>query len=254
MNTGMSCLEGKVALITGASRGLGRAMACGLAQQGVRVALAARSAESLENVKSEILKAGGQALAIPTDITSSDAIGALVDSTVSRWGCIDILVNNSGVIRSASLLETTPNDWDEVFATNVRGMFLVTQAVGKFMTAQRRGKIINIASNFAFMGVSHHVAYCASKAAVVSFTKSLAIEWSRFNIQVNAIAPGYFETEMTAEARNDAAVYDRILKSLPTKRMGTPAELVSWVTMLASTASDYMTGETLIIDGGQSAR
>jgi NAD(P)-dependent dehydrogenase (short-subunit alcohol dehydrogenase family) len=254
MSAGTSDIAGKVALITGASRGLGRAIACGLAREGVTVALAARTKASLESVRREILEAGGQALAIPTDITDSAAVSDLVEATVDGLGRIDILVNNSGVLRSAPLLQMKTEEWDEVFSTNLRGMFILTRAVGKHMTARASGKIINIASNFAFLGVPNHTAYCASKAAVVSLTKSLAIEWAGFNVQVNAIAPGYFETEMTAEARNDAAVYARILKSLPTRRMGTPEEIVPWVTLLASSASNYITGETLVIDGGQSAR
>jgi 2-deoxy-D-gluconate 3-dehydrogenase len=164
------------------------------------------------------------------------------------------VVNNSGIVSSEPLLSITEDEWDRVLNTNLRGVFLVTRAAGRHLVAQGSGKVINIASNFAFKGVANHAAYCASKAAVVAFTKSMAIEWARHNVQVNALAPGYFETDLNAGVRADAEANDRIVRSVPARRMGLPDELVPWALLLASPASDYMTGESIVIDGGLTAR
>jgi NAD(P)-dependent dehydrogenase (short-subunit alcohol dehydrogenase family) len=247
-------LTGKVAVVTGAGRGLGRAIALALAAAGADVALAARSAGQLESVAEEIGALGTRGLAVPTDITDAEAVDALARRTVEAFGHVDILVNNSGIVSSTPLLEQSTEEWDAVHATNVRGTFLATRAVGRHLVDQGHGKVINIASNFAFKGVARHAAYCSSKAAVVAFTRSMAIEWARHNVQVNALAPGYFATDLNAGVRADDAALERITRSIPARRMGEPDELAPWLLLLAGPASDFMTGETIVLDGGQTAR
>jgi 2-deoxy-D-gluconate 3-dehydrogenase len=247
-------LEGKVALVTGAGRGLGRAMALALAEAGADVALAARSKDQLEAVAAEIQSLGREAVSVPTDVTDAAAVQDLVDTTLSRLGGLHVVVNNSGVISSTPLLEQDPDDWQRVMDTNVRGTYLVTRAAGAHLVAQQTGKVINVASNFAFKGVPHHAAYCASKAAIVSFTRSMAVEWARHGIQVNALAPGYFATDMNAELRSDPDALSAVLRSVPARRMGDAHELSAWLVLLAGSASDFMTGETIVVDGGQTAR
>lgn len=247
-------LEGKVAIVTGAGRGLGRAMAVALADAGADVALAARSKDQLDAVAEEVGLRGRRAIAVPTDVTDADAVQRLVDATVGGLGGLDILVNNSGVIDSTPLLEQEPEAWDRVLTTNVRGTYLATRAAGARMVAQGSGKVVNIASNFAFTGVANHAAYCASKAAVVAFTRAMAVEWARYGVQVNALAPGYFATDMNAALRADPDALAKVLRAVPVRRMGQPEELAAWLVLLAGPASDFMTGETIVVDGGQTAR
>lgn len=247
-------LEGKVAIITGAGRGLGRVMALALAEAGADVAVAARSTDQLEAVAVEVERCGRRALVIPTDVTDAGAVGQLVDGTLDGFGRLDILVNNSGVLGSAPLLEQESEAWDLVLSTNLRGTYLATRAAGAFMVEQGFGKVINIASNFAFTGVANHAAYCASKAAVVAFTRAMAVEWARHGVQVNALAPGYFVTDMNADLRSDPDALAKVLRAVPARRMGRPEELSSWLVLLAGPASDFMTGETIVVDGGQTAR
>jgi NAD(P)-dependent dehydrogenase (short-subunit alcohol dehydrogenase family) len=252
--TGAQTLAGKAAIVTGAGRGIGRAMAVALAGAGADVALAARSKDQLDAVAAEITALDRRAIVVPTDVTDAAAVQALVDATVSQLGGLDILVNNSGVIDSSPLLEQDPEVWDRVMDTNVRGTYLATRAAGAHMVAQGSGKIVNVASNFAFKGVANHAAYCASKAAIVSFTRSMAVEWARHGVQVNALAPGYFATDLNADLRADPDALAKVLRAVPARRMGEPEELSAWLLLLAGSASDFMTGETIVVDGGQTAR
>ncbi|MGY1828667.1 MULTISPECIES: SDR family NAD(P)-dependent oxidoreductase [unclassified Blastococcus] len=254
MSTAEQPLLGKVAVVTGAGRGLGRALAVALAGAGADVAVAARSRDQLEQVAAEIEGTGRRALVVPTDVTDAAAVQRLVDTTVAELGGLDVLVNNSGVIDSTPLLEQDPAEWDRVMDTNVRGTYLATRAAGAHMVAQGSGKVVNIASNFAFKGVPGHAAYCASKAAVVAFTRSMAVEWARHGVQVNALAPGYFATDMNAELRADGEALSRVLRAVPARRMGEAQELAPWLLLLAGPASDFMTGEVVVVDGGQTAR
>ncbi|NEK85611.1 glucose 1-dehydrogenase [Blastococcus saxobsidens] len=247
-------MQGKVAVVTGAGRGLGREMALALAGAGADVAVAARSRDQLESVAAEIEATGRRSLVVPTDVTDAAAVQRLVDTTLADLGGLDVLVNNSGVIDSTPLLEQDPADWDRVLDTNVRGTYLATRAAGAHMVAQGSGKVVNIASNFAFKGVPGHAAYCASKAAVVAFTRAMAVEWARHGVQVNALAPGYFATDMNADLRADGEALSRVLRAVPARRMGEASELAPWLLLLAGPASDFMTGEVVVVDGGQTAR
>lgn len=247
-------LTGKVAIVTGAGRGLGRSMAEALSETGVAVTVAARSTGELDALVAEIESRGGSALACPTDITDETAVEAMVAATVERFGRVDILVNNGGIIATSPLVDQSAEEWDAVVATNLRGTFLATRAAGRHFVAQRSGKVVNIASNFALQGVADHAAYSASKAGVIAFTRSMAVEWSRHGVQVNAIAPGYFATSMNAEVREDPDVLAKVVRAIPARRMGEPSELQPWVLLLAGPASDFMTGEVIVIDGGQSVR
>ena len=245
-------LEGKVAVVTGGGRGLGRAMALALAGEGAAVVVTGRTTASLDEVVSEIEGIDGRALAVACDVTEEAQVDALVEQALAAFGTVDVLVNNSGVVDTTTLIDQDPMSWDRVFDTNLRGVYLTSRAFGRVLVEKRAGKVINIASNFALMGVSHHVSYSSSKAGVIALTRSLAVEWARHNVQVNAIAPGYFATDINAELRDDDAATDAVLRRSPARRMGRAEELSPWVLLLAGRASDFMTGETIVIDGGQS--
>ncbi|HYH28985.1 MAG TPA: glucose 1-dehydrogenase [Pseudonocardia sp.] len=250
----MTVLHGKVAVVTGASRGIGRAIALALAEAGADVAVAGRDTARLDAVAAEIRGLGRRALPVRADVTDRDQVEELVARTVGELGGLDVVVNNSGVVSSVPLLEVTDEEWDRVVDTNLRGVFLVTRAAGRHLVEQGSGKVLNIASNFAFKGVAGHAAYCASKAAVVAFTRTMAVEWARHGVQVNALAPGYVATDLNAGVRADAEAEARIVRSVPARRMGRADELGPWAVLLASSASDYTTGETVTIDGGLTAR
>ncbi len=245
-------LEGKVAIVTGGGRGLGRAFAHALGAEGAKVVVASRNAADLEKVVAQAEEAGYEAFARPTDVTSEESVDGLVRDAVAHFGAVDVLVNNSGIVTTRPLVDMSLEEWDGIIDTNLRGTFLATRAAGRQMIAQGRGgKVVNIASNFGLKGIPNHVGYSASKAGVVGFTRSAAVEWARHGIQVNAIAPGYFKTDMNVEVRGDEELEQKILRTIPARRMADASELSTWIVALAGPASDFMTGEVIVIDGGQ---
>ena len=243
-------LDGKVAVVTGASRGLGRAMALGLAEAGADVVVVSRTMEALETLAEEIRALGQRGLPVRADVTDRDEVGNMVRRTMEAFGKIDILVNNAGTIFRAAAEEYPEEAWDRVLEVNLKGVFLCCQAVGKVMIAQRRGKIINIGSLLSAIGVPLIPAYAASKGGVRQLTKALAVEWAPYNIHVNAIGPGYFRTELTEALQKDEERAAWILRRTPLGRWGVPEDLKGPVVFLASDASDYITGQMLYVDGG----
>jgi 2-deoxy-D-gluconate 3-dehydrogenase len=246
-------LDGRVALVTGASRGLGRAMALALAEAGADLALLARSRGDLEQTAAAAKDLGRSVLVRPADIAVPAEIEEAVGDVLDALGRIDVLVNNSGTAVVKPLVETTLEEWRAVLDTNLTGPFTLCRAAGRAMIARRSGKVINIASVLGAHGLAGYTAYSASKGGLIALTRTLAVEWARHNIQVNAIAPGWFVTPMNAPAFADEKTRERLLREVPARRTGRPEELGPLVVYLASPASDFMTGETVFIDGGQLA-
>jgi 2-dehydro-3-deoxy-D-gluconate 5-dehydrogenase len=248
-------LAGRVAIVTGASRGIGRGVAERLAAAGADLALAGRSADALEQAARELRDAHGvRAVAIPADVTSETSVEALVAQTIERLGGLHVLVNNSGIAVEGAFLDVSLEDFDRVLATNLRGVALCCRAAGRHLVRQGHGKVVTIASNLGLAATPGLAAYSASKGAVLALTRSLAIEWARHGVQVNAIAPGYVETEINADARADPRVYEEIVRRIPARRFGHPEEVGEVAVLLAGPGSDFITGETIVVDGGQLAR
>ena len=247
-------LTGRLAIVSGGSIGLGRQMAEGLAEMGANLVLCARKKERCEEAAEALRSLGGQTLALECDVKNKAAIQHVVDETLGKFGRIDILVNNAGVSWGAPVEEMTLEQWDRVLSTNLTGTFLFCQAVGNAMIAQGSGKIINIASVAGLSGASAElqaIGYHASKGGVIAFTKDLACKWAPHNIQVNAIAPGWFPTHMSGwiiEHRKDS-----LLAKIPLGRFGGDHDLKGAAVFLASDASAYVTGHVLVVDGGQTA-
>ena len=246
-------LEGKVAIVTGASRGLGRAMALALAEAGAHVAVAARTTAEIDETAHEVERRGRRALAVPTDVSDYAQVETLVARTVDALGGLDILVNNSGIAGVHPVAEMPPEVFVQTLQVNLVGVFNGCRAAASRLIGQGAGKVINMASVMAASGIAGYSAYAASKGGVVSFTKCLAVEWARYNIQVNAIAPGWFVTDMNAMAFSDPKVRDRLLRDVPMRRTGELSEIGPLAVYLASSASSYMTGQTLFLDGGHTA-
>ena len=241
-------LTGKVAIVTGASQGIGQQIAIGLGKRGAKVACVARSADKLAETVSAIKEAGGDADAFPCDVTSRESVEQLVDKIADDWGKIDILVNNAGVTRDNLLPRMTDEEWDTVINTNLRGMFLFSRAASKFMMRARFGRIINISSVSGIMGNPGQTNYSASKAGMIGFTRSLSRELAGRKVTINAICPGFIESEMTKAL--GPVVEDEVKKRIPAKRMGKPQEIADAVLFLASDNAAYVTGQVLTVDGG----
>ena len=246
-------LDGKIALVTGASSGLGWRFAQVLAQAGARVALAARSTDKLELLKREIEQSGGKACAVRMDVTDVASIRAAVISAESTLGGIDILVNNSGVSQQQRAIEVEEKDYDYVTDTNCKGAFFVAQAVGRSMIARKcPGRIVNIASAAGLRVLAQLSTYCMSKAAVIHMTRALAHEWGRYNINVNAISPGYIETGINRDFwQSDGG--KKVMNMLPRRRVGQPEDLDGIVLLLASEQSGFINGAVISADDGLAA-
>lgn len=251
----MHSLAGAVALVTGAGRGIGRAASLALADAGAAVALAARSADQLEAVQDEIEASGGTAVALPVDITGDGAAGRLIERVRKTFGSLDILVNSAGIspvfVRSERL---AVDDWDAMMRTNLRSAFLLCQAAGGAMLERRRGAIVNVASIGASVALPRLAAYCASKAGLVAVTRVLAVEWADRGVRVNAIAPAYVRTDMTASLLEHPSLGPELVAQTPLGRVAEPQEVASAIVYLASDAAAYVTGQTLYVDGGWTAR
>lgn len=246
-------LTGKVALVTGASSGIGRASALALARQGAVVVVAARRMDRLTELTKEIVTMGREALPVMMDVTKKEMIAAAVAKTVETYGRLDILLNNAGVAEFVPFLDMTEEQWDKTIDTNLKGYFLVAQAAAREMAKHGWGRIVNIASiasggvGVGFSSIAH---YCASKGGVVAMTEALAVELAPLGILVNCIGPGVIETEMTHDLLKDPKQAEGLLARAPLKRAGKPEEIAAAVVYLASEEAGYTTGATLYVDGG----
>ncbi len=246
-------LQDKVALVTGASRGIGRYLAAGLAKYGAHVIVTGRTISQLEEAAREVRQFGRQCLVVPMDITQPSDIRAGVEKAFEHFGRIDILVNNAGINIPKPALEVTEEDWRRVIDSNLTGLFFCCQAVGRIMVNQKKGKIINISSQTGTVAIQMRAAYCASKAGVNLLTKELALEWGPHNINVNAVAPTFIETPMTKPMFENAAFKEMVLQKILLGRIGQPKDVLGAVIYLASEASDLVTGHVLLVDGGWTA-
>jgi len=248
-------LAGKTAIVTGGGSGLGRQMAHALAECGADLVLCARKVERCEETAAELEPTGVRVLTMACDVRVPEQVQAVVDRTLAELGGVDVLVNNAGTSWGASPEETPLDGWEKVLDVNVTGPFLFAQAAGRVMIERGHGKVINVASVAAFRGAPQEamnaIAYNTSKGALVSFTRDLAVKWARFGINVNAIAPGWFPSDMSQEVLNRSG--DTLRARIPLQRYGGPDDLKGAVVFLASAASDYVTGVTLPVDGGQLA-
>lgn len=250
----MFSLAGKTAVVTGAGRGIGKAIAIGLARQGASVVLASRSMHELQSVCSGINRLGGKSLHCRTDVTSERDVEELIAVTLNAYGSLDILVNNAGVSPLVSRPEKLKrSDWDKILAINLTGAFLCAREAGKVMITNRKGCIINISSISSAIALPGLVAYSASKGGMVMLTKELAYDWAEHNIRVNAVAPGIIETDLNKQIREaKGKFYEYFISRTPMKRLGTPEEVVGAVIFLSSDEASYITGQVLFVDGGMS--
>jgi len=261
-------VDGRVAIVTGSGRGIGKAIALTLAEAGADITLVARTEEQIDTTAEEIRKMGRKVLAMPTDVTRQEQVIKVVDETVAHFRRIDILCNNAGVFMNKPVINIagaelqglaayessgealTLEDWNRVVRTNLTSAFLFAQSVGPHMMKQKKGKVINVSSTSGDEGTPLISAYCVSKAGLNSFTRCLASEWAPFSINVNAIAPGIIDTGMSAPFLKDAKTAKALIEPIPLARAGDPKEVARLALFLASAASDYITGQIFIIDGG----
>ncbi len=242
-------LTGKNALVTGGGTGIGRAIALTLAEQGARVAVLYRtSGTAAQETAEEIVSAGGQAVALEADVMSREQVESAIGQVIAAFGSLDIVVNNAGITRDALVLRMSEDDWDLVLDTNLKGTFLVTRAALKPMVKQRRGKIVNITSVIGLRGNPGQANYSAAKAGLIGFTRTVAKEVAGRNIQVNAIAPGFIETAITSALTPERQT--ALLREIPAGRFGQPREIAAAAAFLCSSSADYITGQTLVVDGG----
>lgn len=266
-------VDDKVAIVTGAGRGIGKAIALTLAEAGADITMVARTREQIEQTAGEVRKLGRKALAIPADVSQEDQVKGVVEQTISQFGRIDILINNAGIATSKPVAlvpglevpgwtgkrsnqdeQLTLQEWRRIIDTNLTSAFLFAQAVGPHMMKQRKGKVINTSSTCADEGLPRISAYSVSKAGLSTFTRCLASEWGPFNINVNAIAPGVIRTDMVAHHLEDPKSKEAILEHIPLGRVAEPRDVALLVLFLASEASDYITGQILTVDGGSMGR
>jgi len=246
-------LKNKVAIVTGARRGMGKSHALLLAKSGAKVLLSDISQEECQLVADEIAKAGGEAMAVKCDVSKKDEVEKMVKAAVDKWGKVDIMVNNAGICQFNPFLEMAEEEWDRTIDINLKGYFLCAQAAAKEMAKQKSGAIVNIASivmgqiGKGMAGLAH---YSASKGGIAALTKTLAVELAPYNIRVNAIAPGAIDTPMSASATSDPKILEQTLAVIPLHRMGKAEEISNTVLFLSSDDSSYITGSIIVVDGG----
>ena len=244
-------LSGKVAIVTGGARGIGLALANGVAEAGATIALVDVLRDDVENSSNALEKKGFKSLAIQADVSNRESVKNMADQIIKKLNKVDILINNAGVSIGKSVEDTEEKDWDFVLNVNLKGPLFCSQVVGKYMMQQKKGKIINITSVVEKVGADFRSAYCASKGGLAQLTKVMAIEWGKYNINVNAIAPGLIWTPRTeAYEKAEPGRYDKILNRLSLRRWGKPEDLIGTAIFLASEASDYITGQTIFVDAG----
>lgn len=244
-------LTDKITIITGAGSGIGRRIALAFGEYGVKSIIADIDQEAANLVASEIHARGGRAIPRRVDVTQPGEVQQMVDAAIESFGRIDILFNNAGISIRGPAESFSIKDWNQVIAVNLTGMFLCAQAVGKVMIKQRAGKIINTASVSAKLGHPGNLAYAAAKHGVVGMTRVMAVEWANYGVSVNCIGPGIIKTPLTAEALKDPKKYQELVSKVPMGRLGEPEDLIGAVIFLASQASNYMTGQTIYVEGGR---
>lgn len=243
-------LHNQVAIVTGAGRGIGQALAVGLAEAGADLVCLARTKKDLDQTAHLIEKAGRKALSIPTDITKRDEVQKAVQEAYKTFGKIDILVNNAGMNIRSKALDVTDEEWQTIMETNLHGAFMMAQETAKVMKEQHKGKIVNITSVGGGIALRTGVVYASTKAALIQMTKNLAIEWAQYGININAVGPWYFRTPLTEKLLADEAYLNDILSRTPIKRVGELEDLVGPIVFLAGEGANYITGQTLFVDGG----
>lgn len=247
-------LDGRIAVVTGASRGIGAAVAVDLARAGADVAITARQVTSLATARRDVEATGRRCAPIALDVTNLGSIAAAVESVERELGPIDLLVNNAGVNIPRPAVEVTEEQWDQVLDTNLKGVFFCAQQVGRRMVERRRGKIVNVASAAGLIPAEERAAYCASKAGIVMLTRELALEWSRYGVNVNAVAPTFVETELAAQTLNRPGMREYWTTRIPLGRLASVHDVAAAVRYLASPAADFLTGVVLPVDGGLTMR
>jgi len=248
-------LDSKIAIITGAGKGIGRDIALTFAEAGAKLAIISRTESDLQKLAKEVDNLGGEALVIPMDVRDVDQIYQGVDKIINHFSKIDILVNSAGYEKFERVIDVTEKNWYQTIETNLKGTFFMCQAVAKqAMLSQKSGKIINISSQLAFVGNYDRSVYCSSKGGISAMTRAMAIEWADYNINVNEIAPGYTKTDMIKEIIKDKEKYNKAISLIPLKKMAEPREISVAALYLVSEYSDFVTGSSILIDGGYTAR
>jgi NAD(P)-dependent dehydrogenase (short-subunit alcohol dehydrogenase family) len=251
--TYFSELKGKKVLVTGGSKGIGKDIALAFAKQGADVVITGRNEADLVSTTNELKRIHPNAFYLKADIQDIQSVHEMVDNAVSTLGNIDILINNAGINIAKPALEVTEKDWNQVIDTNLKGTFFCAQRVGKHMIEQGGGKIINMASQMAFVGYIKRSVYCSSKGGAVQLTKALAVEWAPYNVRVNAMAPTFIETDFTKEMFEDEEFYQDVVSRIPLGKLAQPSDVTGAVLFLASDLAQFITGETIKVDGGWTA-
>ena len=246
-------VTGKVAIVTGATRGIGQAIAQAYAAAGIKVAVVSRSAADCEQAARAINETGGAAMAAHCDVTQVAAFKKVVEEVVERWGGLDIMVNNAGTAITRKAIDLSEEEWDRVVDLDLKSVFFCAQSAARVMIPQQSGKIINVASILGLVGANGLIPYCAAKGGVVNLSRALASEWARYGIQVNSLCPGYVITDINREKLSDEKTQAALLAKTPAGRLGQVGDMTGAALFLASPASDYMTGQSLTVDGGWTA-